>query len=149
MKLHLNLMLAAALAAAMPVVAAETATVTSSVNVRSGPGRSLPTVTWLLTGTRVTVVGCVPNWRWCDVIAGRDRGWVYSSYLSLPFQGSAIVIAKGGPSLGLPAIDFDLSPYWDEHYQRKVFFGQKASWQTRWDRRRPEPEWREPAPRNS
>ena len=64
MKLHLNWMLATALAACMPAVAAETATITSSVNVRSGPSRSLPTVTWLLTGTRVTVVGCVPNWRW-------------------------------------------------------------------------------------
>ena len=98
MKPHLKSMLAMALAACMPVVAAETATITSSVNVRSGPDRSLPTVTWLLGGARVTVVGCVANWRWCDVIAGRDRGWVYSRYLSVPFQGSAVVIANGGPN---------------------------------------------------
>ena len=81
MKLHSVLMLAMALAASPPAVAAETATITSSVNVRSGPDRSLPTVTWLLGGTRVTVVGCVANWRWCDVVAGRDRGWVYSRCL--------------------------------------------------------------------
>ena len=57
MKLHLNWMLATALAACMPAVAADTATITSSVNVRSGPDRSLPTVTWLMGGARVTVVG--------------------------------------------------------------------------------------------
>jgi len=142
-----KLMLAMALAACMSVVAAETATITSSVNVRSGPDRSLPTVTWLLTGTRVTVVGCVANWRWCDVVSGSNRGWVYSRYLSVPFQGSAITIANGGPNLGLKVIDFELGPYWDEHYQSKIFFGQKASLQTRWDRRPAQPEWRERAPR--
>jgi uncharacterized protein YraI len=98
-------------------------------------------------GARVTVVGCVPNWRWCDVIAGRDRGWVYSRYLSLPFQGSAVVIADRGPKLGLPVTEFELGPYWDEHYQRRLFFPQKARWQTHWDQRRPQPEWREPEPR--
>lgn len=148
MKLQLNLMLAMAFAAcSMPAAAAETALITSSVNVRSGPDRSMPKVTWLMRGTRVSVVGCVPNWRWCDVIAGRDRGWVYSRYLSMPYQGTAIVIAEGGPRLGLPALEFVLGPYWDEHYPRKLFFSQKATWQTRWDQRRPDPVWREPAPR--
>ena len=118
MKLHSVLMLAMALAASPPAVAAETATITSSV-----------------------------NWRWCDVVAGRDRGWVYSRYLSLPSQGSAVVIANGGPNLGLPVVEFELGPYWDEHYPRRLFFAQKARWQTHWDQRRPQPEWREPAPR--
>jgi uncharacterized protein YraI len=145
MRPQLISMLATALVACMPAAAAETATTTSAVNVRSGPDRSLPTVTWLLSGARVTVVGCVPNWRWCDVIAGADRGWVYSRYLSLPFKGSATVIANGGPALGLPAIDFALGPYWDEHYPGRVFFSQKAGWQTRWDRRGAQPEWRDPS----
>ena len=135
MKPQLKLTLALALAACMPVLAAETATITSSVNVRSGPDRTLPTVTWLLGGTRVTVVGCIASWRWCDVIAGRDRGWVYSRYLSMPFQGSAVLIANGGPNLDLPVIEFALGPYWDEHYQRRLFFAQKASWQKRLDAR--------------
>jgi len=147
MKLHLKLILAMGLAACMPAVAAETATTTSSVNVRSGPDRWMPTVTWLLGGARVTVVGCVSNWRWCDVIAGRDRGWVYSRYLSLPTQSGATIIADGGPNLGLPVIEFALGPYWDEHYQRRLFFSQKAALQARWDQRRAQPEWREPADR--
>ena len=147
MKLHLNSILAVALAVCMPVVAAETATTTGSVNVRSGPDRSMPTVTWLMSGTKVDVVGCVANWRWCDVTAGRERGWVYSRYLQVPFQGSAIVISNGGPNLGLPVTEFALGPYWDEHYPRRLFFSQKAKWQTRWDGRRVQPEWRAPTAR--
>jgi len=133
-----------ALSACVPAAAADTATVTGSVNVRAGPDRSMPTVTWLLTGTRVTVVGCVANWTWCDVVAGRDRGWVYSRYLSLPSQGSATLIAKGGPALGVPVVDFALGPYWDEHYSGRLFFPQKAGWETRWARRTAQPESREP-----
>jgi len=53
MKPHLKLMLAIALTACMPVVAAETATTTSSVNVRSGPDRSLPLVHETDPGQRV------------------------------------------------------------------------------------------------
>jgi uncharacterized protein YraI len=135
------LILAAALAACAPAVVAadpqaREATVTASVNVRSAPDRSVPTVTWLLTGTRVTVIGCDTGWRWCDVVAGRDRGWVYSRYLSLPSRGSAVTVAAAGADLGLPVLDFELGPYWNEHYASRMFFPEKASWQARWDRRR-------------
>ncbi len=141
-----RLLLALTLALCTQMAAAETtATITRSVNVRSAPSTSLPTVTWLLPGTRVTVVGCTPNWHWCDVVSGRNRGWVYTRYLSVPFEGSAVTILHGGPNLGLPAVDFSLGPYWDEHYQSQVWFAQKASWQARWDRRRAPPKWREPS----
>jgi uncharacterized protein YraI len=76
MKLRLRLLLALAVVSCTPLAAAQTATTTTSVNVRAGPDSALPTVTWLLSGTSVTVVGCLANWRWCDVVAGRDRGWV-------------------------------------------------------------------------
>jgi uncharacterized protein YraI len=131
------LVLGIALAACAPLSAAQTATITSSVNVRSGPDRMFPTVTWLLTGASVTVAGCTSNWRWCDVSAGRDRGWVYARYLSHPLDGSAVTIIRGGPKLGLPQTEFSLGPYWDEHYQRKRWFAEKAQWQRRWDQRPP------------
>jgi uncharacterized protein YraI len=127
------------------MAAAQEATITGSVNVRAGPDRALPTVTWLLSGTRVKIVGCLADWRWCDVIAGSNRGWVYSRYLSQPFEGSAITVLRGGPKLGLPVIGFDLGPYWDEHYQSQRWFGRKAEWQKRWDQRAPLRSARDPA----
>jgi len=144
MKLHVGGLLAFAMASCMQLAAAQTATITRSVNVRSGPHASLPTVTWLLTGTRVTVSGCIANWNWCDVTSGGERGWVYSRYLSMPFQGSAMTILKAGPALDLPVVDFALGSYWDEHYQRRLWFPQKAEWQLRWDRMPAPREWRGP-----
>ncbi|MCM8594773.1 SH3 domain-containing protein [Accumulibacter sp.] len=144
--LRLLLALVIAGASCITAAAAQTATTTTSVNVRAGPEKNFPTVTWLLSGTTVTVVGCVANWRWCDVIAGRDRGWVYSRFLSIPFNGTAVTILNGGPNLGLPQSEFSLGEYWDAHYQRQHWFGRKAHWQQRWDRRPPPREWRDPSP---
>ena len=140
-----RLLLAIALAASTPVWAQSTATVTSAVNLRAGPDRNMPSVATLLSRTQVQVVGCLSNWSWCDVIAARERGWIYTRYLSVRADDTAISIARGGPHLGLPAIEYDLGPYWDEHYQGRIFFAQKAAWQKRWDQRREPLPWREPA----
>lgn len=122
--------------------ASHTATTTTAVNVRSAPNRHFPTVTWLLSGTSVTIVGCVDTWRWCDVIAGRKRGWVYTRYLTVPFEGGAVTIITGGPRLGLPVAEFSFGPYWDEHYREQLWFARKAYWQTRWDRQPAPAPWR-------
>ena len=98
MRTRLRFLLALAVASCIPPAAAQTATITSSVNVRAGPENIFPTVTWLLGGTSVTVAGCTANWRWCDVTAGRDRGWVYARFLSYPLNGSAVTIVRGGPN---------------------------------------------------
>ena len=141
-----RLLLSIALGLCVPVVAlAQIATTTTSVTVRAGPDRSMPSVTSLLSNTSVNVVGCVANWSWCDVFAGRERGWVSTRYLSVPFEGTAITIAYGGPRLGLPVAEFALGPYWDEHYQRRIWFAQKSTWQRRWDQQRPMSPWRAPA----
>jgi uncharacterized protein YraI len=147
MPISLKLLLALVIAGTSGITTAaeQTATTTTAVNVRAGPENIFPTVTWLLTGTQVTVVGCVANWRWCDVIAGRDRGWVYTRFLSVPFNGSAVTIISGGPNLGLPQSEFSLGEYWDTHYQSQRWFGRKAYWQSRWERRAPPREWREPS----
>ena len=144
MHLRLIFALALAIASCIPPAAAQTATTTSAVNVRSGPDSIFPTVTWLMGGTSVTVEGCTANWRWCDVIAGRNRGWVDTRYLSYPLNGSAITIVKGGPNLGLPQVEFSFGTYWDTHYRGQSWFAQKAEWQRRWDQRPPARAWRQP-----
>jgi uncharacterized protein YraI len=138
-----------ALVFCLPVALAQPATTTTSVTVRAGPARSMPNVTTLLSNTSVNVVGCVANWSWCEVIAGRERGWVYTRYLSVVFEGRAMTIVNGGPHLGLPVVEFALGPYWDEHYTQRLWFAQKATWQRRWDQQRPPSPWREPTPPRS
>jgi hypothetical protein len=106
---------------------------------------NFPTVTWLLSGTtghrcrlrrQLAVVRCH-----CGSRSGLG---VFARFLSIPFNGSAVTILNGGPDLGLPKAEFSLGEYWDAHYQRKHWFGRKAYWQKRWDRRAPPREWREP-----
>lgn len=126
---------------------AQTAVTTSPVNVRAGPDRSFPLVTWLHGNTAVTVVGCIDGWRWCDVIAGRDRGWVYSRYLAFPWNGNQVTILHGGPTLGLPLLTFSLGAYWGAHYVGRPWFHNQRYWDNRWRRHPPPPVWRPPPPR--
>ena len=144
MQMRLKFLLALAVVLYIPQAAAQTATITSAVNVRSGPDSIFPTVTWLMGGTSVTVEGCTATWRWCDVIAGRHRGWVYTRYLSTPLNGTAVTVIKGGPASGLPQVEFSLGPYWDTHYREQNWFAQKAEWQRRCDQRPPPRAWRQP-----
>jgi uncharacterized protein YraI len=135
---------AVALVAVAPVAAAQTAITTQAVTMRAGPAANFPSVTTLMGGTSATVIGCEGSWRWCDVSAGRDRGWVSSRYLSYTYKGNKVTILNGGPTLELPLTEFSLAPYWNEHYRERVFFGRQAFYQSRWDRRTPAPEWRAP-----
>lgn len=140
----LRSMAAVALIAVAPVVAAQTAITTLAVKMRAGPGTNFPSVTTLMGGTSATVIGCESSWRWCDVSAGRDRGWVSSRYLSYTYKGNKVTILNGGPTLELPLTEFSLASYWNEHYRGRVFFARQAFYQSRWDRRPPAPEWRAP-----
>jgi uncharacterized protein YraI len=126
---------------------AQTAITTQAVNVRAGPDRNFPAVTWLLGGVAVNVVGCTSDWRWCDIIAGRDRGWVYTRYLSFPFNNNTVTILQGGPTLGLPVVTFNIGTYWGAHYRGRPWFGNQPYWDNRWQRRPPPPAWRPPPPR--
>ena len=62
--------------------AAQSTFTTQSVNLRAGPDRSFPLVTWFPPRTQVRVLGCTAGWRWCDVSARGRRGWVSSRYLA-------------------------------------------------------------------
>lgn len=119
-------------------------TLERAANVRAGPDRHFPAATWLLAGTRVTIVGCVESWRWCDVIAGRDRGWVYARYLTVTVGGRAETIARAGPGSGLPVIPFELGTYWNEHYAGRPFVARQAYWERRWQTRPAQAPWTPP-----
>src|SRR5450755_3504200 len=84
---------------------AQTAATLRAVNVRAGPDQAFPLVTSLQPTTQVHVFGCTTGWQWCDIAAGRVRGWVHSQYLTNMFRER------------IPIIDFSVEAYWDEHYR--------------------------------
>jgi len=109
---------------------------TAAVNLRAGPDRSFPLVSWLQGGTPVTVFGCLAGWGWCDVGAGFNRGWVYGRFLAMPFNGQQVLIMNSGPRFGVPVVTFSVGPYWGAHYRGRPWYHQP-----------PPPGWGPPPPR--
>jgi len=89
---------------------------TRAVNVRAGPDAVFPLVAWLPQSEPVRIVGCLRGSPWCDVVAGRTRGWVHSSYLA------GVVRAR------TPDIEFSVADYWGAHYQRRPWYSSLSSW---------------------
>ncbi len=87
------------------------------VNVRAGPDAVFPLVTWLPANTPVSVVGCIDGRQWCDIVAGRTRGWVRATYLAESFRNRTA-----------PIITFSVGPYWDAHYRRRSWYSSRADW---------------------
>jgi uncharacterized protein YraI len=108
---------------------------TQAVNLRAGPDRSFPLVSWMQAGTPVNVFGCLNGWHWCDVAFGFNRGWVYGRFLSIPFGNQPVLIMNSGPRVGLPVVTFSVGPYWGAHYRNQPWFHQP-----------PPPQFRPPPP---
>jgi len=101
----------------LPIPAlAQFAQTTNHVNMRAGPDAAFPLVTWFPARTTVTVVGCTVDERWCDVVVGRSRGWVYSRYLSIPARNR------------VPTVTFSVEAYWDAHYRSRRWFSEQPLW---------------------
>jgi uncharacterized protein YraI len=109
---------------------------TAAVNLRAGPDRSFPLVSWLQGGTPVTVFGCLGGFTWCDVGVGFHRGWIYGRFLAIPFNGQQVLIMNSGPRFGVPVVTFSVGPYWGAHYRSRPWYHQP-----------PPPGWGPPPPR--
>jgi uncharacterized protein YraI len=91
-------------------------TTSQAVNVRAGPDPVFPVVTWLPRSEPVRIVGCLRGSPWCDVVAGRTRGWVHSRYLAGEFRAR------------VPDIGFSVADYWSAHYQRSRWYPTLSGW---------------------
>jgi len=110
---------------------AETAYTNRVANLRAGPGRDYPVVLQVPPGRPVEVAGCLEDYAWCDVIAGSDRGWMYSGTLEYPYEGHRVVILNEGPAIGLPILGFSVGPYWDTYYRNRPWYGRRSYWAAR------------------
>lgn len=88
------------------------------VNVRAGPDDLFPQVTRLPANTPLHVFGCTQGGRqWCDILAGRTRGWVRASDLS---QSSRVRHA--------PVVTFSVEAYWDANYRARAWYSSRDNW---------------------
>lgn len=110
--------------------------------MRAGPDASYPKVATLGRGVTVDVVGCIDGWQWCDVIVGPNRGFVAAGYLSYRYSNAPVVIAQGGPNLGIPLIAFSIGNYWNAYYRERPWWNERNRWYAH--RVAPPPVWHSP-----
>ena len=98
------------------------------VNLRAGPARDYPLVATLQGGYPVSVLGCVEDYRWCDVLAGDIRGWVYAGNISYAYQGNYVPLVEYAPLIGIGILGFVINDYWGSHYRHRPFYRERERW---------------------
>lgn len=103
----------------------------TNVNLRAGPGTEYPVIVTVPVRAPITILGCLPNYSWCDSIFQGNRGWMRSIYLSGYYQGNYYSLGDYAPRLGYRTVSFDIEGYWGSNYRNRPFYGER----TRWTRR--------------
>ena len=98
------------------------------VNLRAGPGTRYPRIMTLQPGTAVAIHGCINGWRWCDVGAQGERGWIDGGYLQYPYGNRRVVLSSYGSQIGIPIVSFILGAYWGDHYSNQPWYGERQRW---------------------
>jgi uncharacterized protein YraI len=131
----------------LPVGAnAEIAYAAKQVHLRAGPDTDYPVVVTLPAGVALDVQACLSDYRWCDVIAGPDRGWVYAGNIAYPYQGSNVPVLNYGTVIGIGIVAFSLGSYWDSHYMGRPWYPQRPLWMHRQPPPRFVPDGHRPSP---
>jgi uncharacterized protein YraI len=127
------LYLSSAFLMVLPTVATaqQLAYASKTVSMRAGPSRDYPVVATLLSGSSMTIYGCLQDYKWCDVVVGRYRGWVNSHGIVYPYQGENVPVMSYGSTLGLGIVSFNLGNYWDNYYTDYPWYPQRQNWSRR------------------
>ena len=116
--------------AALPAAsyAQQLAYTSKDVKLRAGPSTDYPIVAIVPGGVPLTVEGCLSDYRWCDVVAGPDRGWVFAGNIVYAYQGVNVPLLTYGAAIGIGILAFNLDSYWDEHYRARPWYPQRFHW---------------------
>ncbi|MGE4063011.1 MAG: SH3 domain-containing protein [Rhodospirillaceae bacterium] len=116
---------------AAPALAASNGSTAQPVMLQAGPGTEFPEVMRLAPNLKITIHGCARAWDWCDVEWRGNRGWVPALALHYRLDRSLLPVSSYGPRIGLPEVEFDLTKYWEAHYQQRPWYPQRHEWSAR------------------
>lgn len=99
-----------------------------TVNLRAGPARDYPIVAIVPAGYQIALQGCLPDYTWCDVLAGPSRGWIYAGNINYAYQNAYVPVLNYGPVIGIGVLGFVLDDYWGRHYHDRPWYGERQRW---------------------
>ncbi len=100
----------------------------TNVNLRAGPGTYYPAILVVPARAPISILGCLGDYTWCDVIFQGNRGWMRSIYLQGWYRGYYYSLRDYAPRLGYRVVSFDIGPYWDANYRERPFYGDRGRW---------------------
>lgn len=84
-----------------------TATATTELNIRSGPGPHFESVGFIAVGASADVDGCLEASKWCRVTSNGVTGWSFSDYLTAEASAGAVVLTEGYSEVGLATVTYE------------------------------------------
>ena len=100
----------------------------TNVNLRAGPGTEYPVLVTVPARSPIAILGCLPDYGWCDSIFQGNRGWMRSIYLSGWYQGNYYALRDYAPRMGYRTVTFDIEGYWGKNYRNRPFYGERTRW---------------------
>ena len=108
---------------------AERAFAMADVNLRTGPDVEFPSVDVIPEGEPVYIEGCLRDELWCDVSWDGGRGWVFSEYLAVEYDGQMVpLIDVGLVEFRIAYVDFVVSDYWNRYYVGRPWYRDRNRW---------------------
>jgi uncharacterized protein YraI len=106
--------------------------VTTSVNLRAGPGDGFPVVDRIPGGAKVNIHGCLKGDAWCDVSWSDDRGWVTSDELQWLYRNNYVYLSDYYDDIDVPVVPFVIGTYWSSYYAGRPFYHRRAHFDRYW-----------------
>ncbi len=86
-----------------------TATATTDLNIRSGPGPQYEVLGVIGGNDQAVVNGCIEGSKWCRVSYEGTEGWAYSDYLAADLSGTPTVLTGNYAQVGVPVTTYEES----------------------------------------
>jgi uncharacterized protein YraI len=96
--------------------------------MHAGPSHKYPDIVELNEHTPVEIHGCLADYDWCDVSAGRFRGWVDGDDLSVSVGGKMYEVDGDGRKIGVPVLGFHFDDYWQDNYSASAFYQERQQY---------------------
>ncbi|MFZ5961589.1 DUF1236 domain-containing protein [Thalassococcus sp. BH17M4-6] len=93
--------------AASPALAALSASATTDLNFRAGPGPQYEIQSVIPAEADVEVLGCLEQGEWCEVSFDGQTGWAYSAYLTTPVEDQPVVLYEAPQTVEIETVTYD------------------------------------------